>query len=137
MATALDDDFDSAVAAAKAGIKAFVGILDHREFYTVALPRENAAPLLFGLYSSEKEAAKGLAAHGLATDIARIIKINPDGDMQARISGDPLPDDCKCGHPQYLHHYDGSSRGRCALTVTKKCSCVKFAKHKWPLPAVG
>lgn len=142
---AIDEEHATLDAAAKAAIKAVAEALDHREWYSVASPSEFGSPLFFGIYSSEKEAEKAaavLAQGGAGTEGLRLVRIFPTAGVMARREGQPLPEDCECGHPQSMHQMEGSTRGRCVYSATlyrqlgypNPCGCTKFKKHAHPIP---
>lgn len=125
---AIDQEHASATAAAKAAIKAVTEALDFREWFVI-----DDGGLLWGLFASEKDAEKGLAliqSNGVMRD-ARVLPLRSTARMRARTNGIPLDEDCECGHENYMHQFEASSRGKCGWS---SCDCKKFKKSSHPMP---
>lgn len=129
---AIDKDHPSVDAAAKAAIKAVAEALDLRDFFTLVSP-DAGMTILWGVYASEKEAEKARDTM-LSTGAFGSLIVWPvmsAARILNNVEGVPQADDCECGHPVYLHQFEGSSRGRCGISV---CKCGKFKKHAHPIP---
>lgn len=128
---AIDQDHPTVTAAAKAAIKAVSEALDMRDWWTLV---EKGSPvMLWGVYATEgeaKKAATSLRASGGLGELV-VYPIASPALIFARIEGTPVTDDCECGHPQALHLFEASSRGKCGLST---CDCAKMKKVKYPIP---
>lgn len=132
VAAAIDKEHLTLDAAAKAAIKAVAECLDLRDWYALAAAGDGPT-ILWGIYSSEAEAKKAAASMKtlLGSQPVRVVPVFSLAGVLARVDGQPMPDDCKCGHQAALHQFHQSGRGKCGLS---SCACTKFAKHDHPIP---
>lgn len=114
-------------------MKAVSEVLDFREWFVIAEPDGLGDALLWGMFSSEKEAEKALAklqGDGAMLD-ARIYPVRPTARPLARRLEVPLTGDCECGHPKWMHLMKGVSYDKCGLST---CKCKKFNETDYPPP---
>lgn|GEM_PF-7082175 len=122
------DGYKDGAAMAKDVVKAVHGDLVMRESYILVV-REAAGhvPLFYGPFASEGDAQKLAAAVGLPW---AVVPMTGAGVLEANIDGRDFGGFgyCKtkgCGHAPWMHHMEGSARGRCSES---DCSCTKHKK---------
>ena len=131
MSAVLNAGHEDVNAASKEALKRAASLFGGREWWTVALVGGERAYLM-GLYSSQKEAEKAAKTHSaLAGSSVICVPIHTVDTIEARLSGQPMPGDCACGHAKHMHSMSGSQYGGCGLSG---CDCDKFKEGKWPYP---
>lgn len=133
VAKAINKDFDTAEAAAKAAIKATAEALEYRDALWVCA-QASAPAAMFGPFSSEIEATKaaGTLQASVGGDDWRAWRIFPMGKIAAQAREAQLQDDCECKHSKFDH----LSSGRCAIYDHngKPCGCEKYVNGNYPIP---
>ncbi|WP_438470730.1 hypothetical protein [Streptomyces asiaticus] len=124
-----DPTFDSPEQLAKAVIKEVAEIVQMRDlFVMVHTWADGSKGLNFGPFGAVGEAesfAKKMSFGGTG----RVVPLTSSGVALANAEGkDNWPGYCydsECGHAPFTHAAEGSSRGKCHVTM---CKCSKFVK---------
>ena len=124
------DTFKDGKAMATAVVKAVYETLTMREWYVLIITEGGHSGLPYGPFASEAEAKKLALKLGDGAFSYTIAKVYPAGVLEANLQGLPGGGSgfCRtqeCGHAQWLHYMDGTTRGACS---EPECSCRKHKK---------
>lgn len=125
------DEFDSAQAMAKTLIKEVAEILSMRDWWALAhrFKGDTSGGINWGPYASPAEAQKAAEKYIGAGEF-KAVKVYSAGQVEAKAEGKKWKGYCEvagCHHAKFLHMADGSSRGKCGLSL---CKCEKFKEVK-------